>query len=113
MHQTLKIQILATTIRAITSFHCIALVLVSVSATIHKIILHEYQYYYHKPTIKEQLYYNAELGTLILFRLSSSTRKHTTYTCQFTDDYANQRIIEMLEKKIDDLKRRLDEKDGK
>jgi hypothetical protein len=37
----------ATTIHAITSFHYMALVLVSVSAIIHKIILQEYRYYYH------------------------------------------------------------------
>jgi hypothetical protein len=44
----------ATTINAITSFHCMAIILVSVSAIIHKIILQEYRYYYHnKPTIKE------------------------------------------------------------
>jgi hypothetical protein len=30
-----------------------------------------------------------------------------------TDDWANQRIIEMMERKMDDLRRRLDEKEGK
>ena len=30
-----------------------------------------------------------------------------------TDDWTNQRIIEMMEGKMDDLRRRLDEKEGK
>ena len=30
-----------------------------------------------------------------------------------TDDWTNQRIIEMMERKMDDLRRRLDEKEGK
>jgi integrase len=41
------------------------------------------------------------------------SEKDQTFADYMTDDYANQRIIEILEKKIDDLKRRLDEKEGK